>query len=314
MPQRLSWSNLVPGVIAFALVLAVAAGVLVFAGVGRIPGKKIKLYVLTDQARGVMRGTDVWLAGQKIGAVDGVEFLPASNDTLGRMVIVVSVRKADATAIRRDSRPQLRPGANIIAPIVVYLTAGTPGSPPVADGDTIRVEGQSDVEAATAKFTAVTADLKPMMADAKTVVSHVRNSSGTVGAILSGESRGQFAQLGARVSRLREKMFGARTSSGPAAVMARARIALARADSVRTLVASSNTSYGRFRRDSTLIGAIAGLRDEMAELRASMDTSQGTLGRSHSDSALTRSLASTRREMTILFDDIHRRPLHYLWF
>src|SRR5687768_2235362 len=124
MPQRISWSKLFPGLAALAAVLLIAAGVLRFAGVGRVRGEKIQLYVLADQARGVMQGTEVWLVGQKIGLVDNVTFQPPTTDSTARVVIVVRVRKRDAEQIRRDSDAQVRAGLNFIGPVVVYITAG----------------------------------------------------------------------------------------------------------------------------------------------------------------------------------------------
>src|SRR2546423_4839713 len=125
MPPRLSWRKLVPGLISLSVVLLAAISVLLFAGVGQIRGRKVRLYVLSDQARGVMRGTEVWLAGQKVGLVDGIDFRPPSNDTLGRVVITVSVRAREAQQIRQDSRAQIRTGTNIIGPVVVSLSTGS---------------------------------------------------------------------------------------------------------------------------------------------------------------------------------------------
>src|SRR5436190_16296543 len=79
MPARLSWRHLIPGIIALAAVAAVALGVAMFAGIGRMRGDTMTLYASESQARGVLRGTEVWLAGQKIGMVDGVSFQPPTT-------------------------------------------------------------------------------------------------------------------------------------------------------------------------------------------------------------------------------------------
>ena len=89
---------------------------------------------------------------------------------------------------------------------------------------------------------------------------------------------------------------------------------MARADSIRALVASPNTTLGRFRRDSTLFQTVAVVRDDLASLRASIDSANGTLSRLSGDSALMRSLSQARREMTALFDDLRRRPMQYINF
>lgn len=314
MPQRISWSNLFPGLAALAAVLLIAAGVLRFAGVGRIRGEKIQLYVLADQARGVMRGTEVWLVGQKIGLVDAIRFQPPTDDTTGRVVLVVRVRKRDAEQIRRDSDVQVRAGLNFIGPVVVYLTAGTPGSAAVREGDTLR-GAQSDFDLAGAKVTAATAELGPLMADARTIMARARDPKGTVGALRTEGVGQQLRELRARMARLRQGPFNGNGHSASAVgVLARTQVVFARVDSIRTLLSSPGSSFGRFRRDSSLSAAVAGVRDEIAAVRATLGESSGTLGRLEGDSALMRSMANAQREMTRLFDDIRRRPLRYVNF
>jgi phospholipid/cholesterol/gamma-HCH transport system substrate-binding protein len=327
MPSRLSWSKLLPGLVALAAVLSVAMGVLLFAGVGQIRGEKVHLLVLSDQARGVMRGTEVWLAGQKVGLVDGIEFRAPNEDTRARVVIAISVRAHDADRIRHDSHAQVRAGTSLIGPPVVYLSPGSPGVRGVREGDTLRAAAQSDMELATTRLNEASADIAPLMADARVVMSHLHDKNGTIGAMLGEGKDGNVAKLFARLARLREQtsngdVVSARSArAAPAAgmagasnVMLRARGALARVDSISALLASTSGSFGRFHRDSTLIQSVAGLRDELTELQARFDSAGGNANRLSTDSSLVRSVAESRRAMSRLFDDIRRRPLRYVHF
>ena len=314
MPLRTGWRQLIPGIIALAAVVGVAVGVLTFAGIGGVRGPTMHLYVVTNQARGVMHGTEVWLAGQKIGVVDGVSFRPPSSDTSARVVIAMTVRRRDAEQIRRDSRAEIRAGANIIGPVVVYITPGTPAVSRVADRDTLRGGAQSDVELAMEKLKTATQQIGPIMTDARVVMRSVRDPHGTVGALMTGgfANRGDVALLRRQLSSLGASLGSGDGARSRSMFFGRARVALARADSIRSLIASDQTSFGRFRRDSSLVGAIASVRDDLAGLRATMDTASGTLARLASDSALMRSVADARREMTALFDDVRKRPLRYI--
>lgn len=316
MPARLTWRRLLPGLISAAVIVGVTVGVLVFAGVGQVRGEKIRLYVLTNQAQGIMKGSDVWLAGQKIGTVEHIGFASPSADSGGRVVIAADVRKEDAEQIRRDSRVRVRSGANIIGPIVLYIEAGTAGSPAVTDGDTLRADVQSDVHVATEKLGEATKQIGPLTADARTVMARFRDPNGTIGAALRAGGGGEFARLRANVSRLmgHNALNGNGAPSPAAVVMVGARGALARADSIRVLLRSPNTSLGRFRRDSTLVLTVGSLRDELAALRMQLDSAEGTVGRFETDSAITRSIANAQREMALLFEDMRKRPLRYVNF
>jgi phospholipid/cholesterol/gamma-HCH transport system substrate-binding protein len=315
MPPRTSWRNLLPGIAAFAAVVLIAISVLVFAGVGKMRGEKARLYIMANQARGVLRGTEVWLAGQKIGVVDAIEFRAPSADTSARVVLVVSVRKRDVAQIRRDSRAQIRPGLNLIGPVVVYLAAGTPTSPALRDGDTLRAGAQSDFELAGAKLNTAMDDVRPLLADARVVMARVRDPNGTVGAVLSGGAVREWTTLRTRFAGFKAKMLdGGESLTRLPSVMARTQVALARVDSIRTLLNSPNSSYGRFRRDSSFGATVASVRDEIAHLRATLDDSSATLGRLKTDSALTKSIAVAQSELSELLRDIRRRPLHYVHF
>jgi hypothetical protein len=96
--------------------------------------------------------------------------------------------------------------------------------------------------------------------------------------------------------------------------MAGARGALARADSIRVLLDSPNTSLGRFRRDSTLMETVGAIREELALLRVRLDSAEGTVSRLETDSAITRSIANAQREMSLLFEDMRKRPSRYVNF
>jgi ABC-type transporter Mla subunit MlaD len=317
MPPRISWRNLLPGLIAIAALILLAVGVMVFAGVGRIRGEKMRLYVVTNQARGLMRGSDVWLEGQKVGVVDDVHFAPVASDSSARVVILITVKVRDAGSIRRDSRVQVRAGANIIGPVVVYIETGSPGIAAARDGDTLRARAQSDLELAGTKLEPALSNFPPIISNTRAVLGSVRDPDGTVGAALRERGGSDFARLRANVARLRERMAG---SSAGAGAMGRARLrshasaALARVDSIRTLVASTSSSYGRFRRDTSLAGTVAHARDELAQLRQRMDSADGTLARVSTDSALTRAVADAQREMAVLFADIRHRPMRYITF
>jgi len=230
-------------------------------------------------------------------------------------VIVVTVRAQDAKQIRRNSSAQVRAGTSIIGPAVVYLTAGTPRSPTVRNGDTLRAHAQTDLEVAGAKLDSVTTDFAPMMADAHVVFARIRDTSGTIGAMLHEGPSGKISTLRTRFVQLREQTFGGEVDlSGRANLATRMRSALARVDSVRALLASPRSSFGRFRRDSTLGSTVAALRDELTVLQITVDSADGNVKRFKSDSALTRSVEDSRRAMSQLFDDIRRRPFHYVHF
>jgi hypothetical protein len=204
----------------------------------------------------------------------------------------------------------------VIGAAVVYLSSGSPGAPPLRDRDTIRAKPQADVEGTTAQLDAVTKEFPTIVGNVKALREELGSTQGTAGAMLNDgqDRRGALQRLGAQVSRVRRRVtnghgsLGGATSGGAGE---RARLVLARADSVRALLASANTSLGRFRRDSTLAAAIADIRDEAAAARTALATSSGTAGRVLHDSAVFDALADVHREMASLVADLEKHPLRY---
>jgi hypothetical protein len=97
-------------------------------------------------------------------------------------------------------------------------------------------------------------------------------------------------------------------------LMARAQSAMARADSIRQLVSSGETSIGRFRRDSTLLRQVADARAELSIVQALLAEPRGTAGRVLADSAAQQELARLNREMGLLFEDVKKNPMRYIAF
>lgn len=312
MAPRLTWSRLVPGIVTTGVLAVATVAVLMYSSVGRISGDTVRIYVATNSAHGVMRGTEVWLSGQKVGVVDDVRFRPVSADTTGRVIIAFDVRASDAHLIRHDSDVRIRAGASIIGPIVVYVSAGTPTSPSVRNGDTLVAAHQTDMGDAMRRLGDATKELRPMMTDARTVMSQARSRNGTIGAFVQSGAGDEITGLRAQVSALREQFGG--SGSPRTEFMSSAKGALARVDSIRVLLRSEQNSLGRFRRDTSFGRTLASVRDEVARLRSRMEETNGTLGRFAADSAIQHALASAQSELTLLMEDVRKRPLRYIAF
>ena len=126
---------------------------------------------------------------------------------------------------------------------------------------------------------------------------------------------GLGARVGAIMGSLRNRRGTlGRAMSGEGELVARAKLAMARADSVQQLLGSSETSLGRFRRDSTLAATIGDIQNELSIVGALLAEPRGTAGRMVQDSAIVAGVAEVRREMSALLADVKKRPFRYLSF
>ena len=317
MARRLSWSDVRGGLIACGVLAIAAVAIVRFSRVGALHGDTFLLYATVGDATGVMKGSEVWLSGQKIGKITDIRFRsPASSDTLQRVVIEMKILSRHRDALRRDAVGQIRSGGSFIGPPVVYVAPGTSNGAPIRDGDTLRIRSAPDFSRATAQLSMAAQDVPVIMGNVKVLRAELKATRGTMGAFMNGPAMGELARTKVRVGQLRDQPGGGGTAgkvmNGDLAI--RTRRVMARADSVRALVASPNTSLGRFRRDSTLITEVGDIREELTQLRAQLDSPDGTVGRFALDSAITLQLAAAQQQMTLLFADIRKHPLRYLSF
>ena len=317
MARRLVWADVRGGLLALLALVAISVATLKYARVGALHGDRIRLYARAGEARGIMKGSEVWLLGQKVGLVNDVRFQsPSASDTSGRLLVVMEVQTQYLDALRRDAVAQIRPGGSMIGAVVVYLNPGTAGAPPIRDGDTIRTSPQADIEGATARFGAAAKDLPAILGNVRALRAELQATEGTAGALLHEENAatGQLKSSGTQLARLRTRVGAARGSVSrltDGTLGARASLALSRVDSIRTLLASPSGSVGRFRRDSTLMKDVADIQAELAQVRAAVGESRGTAGRVLHDSAVFSALGDVQREMSLLVADMKKHPLRY---
>ena len=316
MARRLSWSDVRGGLLACLVIVVTAVAILTFMRVGALHGDTFPLYAIVGEARGVTKGSEVWLSGQKIGKITDIKFrAPGSTDTSSRILISMAVLEEHRHAIHRDAVAQIRSGGSIIGPAVVYMSPGTPRAASLQPGDTVHTLRQADVEGATAQFAGAAREFPAIMANVRALRAELQTSDGTAGAFMNGAGLGELRRARTQTSLVMGRLAGRGGSIGPimrGGLTARAGRTLARVDSVRALLASPNASIGRFRRDSTLLHEVGDIRDELTVVRAALDESRGTAGRVLHDSALTDALGQAEREMTLLFADIKKHPRRYL--
>jgi ABC-type transporter Mla subunit MlaD len=315
MPRRLAWSDVRGGLVACVVLVVAAVAILRFSRVGALHGDTFPLYATVGDASGVMKGSEVWLSGQKIGKITDISFRsPRNADTLHRVAIEMEVLSRYADAMRRDAVGQIRSGGSFIGPAVIYLSPGTAKGAPIQPGDTIRIASAPDFSRATAQLSTAARELPAIMGNVQVLRAELQSTRSTMGALMSGNGMSQLSEAKVRVQKLRGSLDGGGTAgrvmSGDLA--GRARHVMARADSVKLLLSSPNTSLGRFRRDSTLLTEVGAIRAELTLLRAQLDSPDGTIGRFARDSAITLQLAEAQNQMTLLFADIKKHPLRYL--
>jgi len=320
MARRIEWTELGFGIVATLAVATLAVLILVFGRVGQLHGKKFTLYITTTAARGLIRGSEVWLDGQRVGEVTGIDFIPPDKDGKDRLILKLHVLEHTRPNIRLNSRVQVRAGGTLLGDQVVDLASGTLDKRAVTEHDTLRAIDQKDMEGLTSDAALAAKQFPGIIENVKLLGAELRSAEGTLGALGLDHGRTtNFRPIRARTKRLIDGLMDA---GGTLDLMLHdsetwrtaAAEALGSADSIRALVFSNDHSLGRFRRDSTLLRDVQRVRDELAKMQAVADSGTGTVGRFRSDSAIVLAIGRSRMSLDSLFADMKRHPFRYIAF
>lgn len=315
MAREHTWSELRLGVISAAAIVVIIVLTLLFARVGGIHGKKVTLYVVTDDATGILSGTEVWLAGQKTGLVKKIEFRPPSVDTTQRLLVKLEMLKSALPQIRTDSWAQIRAGGSLVSTPVVYISAGSARFPQLHDGDTIRTRESSKIGDLASDITDVAPKIKGLATEVGLLNEKISQPTGTIGNFRT-YGIPALPEFGGTMSRLSAKTRGNGTIGLAMRrnLMGRASRVMAQTDSIRALMASDKSSLGRFKKDTTLMTKAKGVMAELDTLSGLMSDPVGRIAAAHPDSALSRELARNRVLLDSLMKDVKKHPLRYISF
>jgi hypothetical protein len=315
MPRQLHWRELTGGIIAAAVIAMITLAILLFARVGALHGKQVTLYIVSDEAPGVLAGTEVWLSGQKVGLVADVSFRPPSTDTMERVLITTDFLKEALPNVRRDSYAHIRPAGNLMGAPVVSISAGTVTSPALHDRDTIFTRPHKVIARLSDEVGTIAPEMAALGAATKVLNDMTSRPVGTIGNYRA-NGLPDLPDIGAGMSSLNERVTRngtiARAMRGD--LRLRATRAISAADSIRTLIGSNRGSIGRFRRDTTLVTSANHVLAEVDTLRALFTNPVGTIAAAHSDSALTRQLDQTHILLAALIRDAKSHPMRYIRF
>src|ERR1700742_2009325 len=167
MAHQTRWKDLTIGLISVGAIVVAAVLILTYGRVGSLHGKTFTLYVTTSSARGVIRGTEVWLDGQKVGLVRDVDFRPPSTDRKERLVLALNIVQDAQPHIRLDTKVQVRAGATLIGDQVVYMNSGSAKMRGVNEGDTIHSREQADFENVSSDFASASREFPGIIENVK---------------------------------------------------------------------------------------------------------------------------------------------------
>ncbi len=269
-----------------------------------------ELVVVLPSGSGLRPGDDVWVAGVNAGTIGSIAVLAPGRDTTPRVAAVVAVRTGVRSQIRRDSKVRLT-SEKLVGPALIEIVPGSPGSPVLQPGDTLRLQQNLAPAELMKRAAAVRSSLDSLLAEAAPLRGRLARSLGRYARVAgrAGAARRDMAALmgglrGGPLQRFLADTTRAELGRTLRAVERKVSEAQARATRFET---SSAPERRRLRQD------LARVSVRLDSVRAMLGDSLGTLHRLRADSALIHAMATTRASLDSLITESKKNPLRYFF-
>jgi phospholipid/cholesterol/gamma-HCH transport system substrate-binding protein len=277
--------------------------------------RRYELVTFLPSAPGLREGGSVTLAGQLVGTVKKIEFLPVDDDTTSTLRLTLRVDRALREQIRRDSEARLRT-MGLLGDKVLDISPGTPRFAVLEPGDTVRAALSLDYEAVLARAAGAVDDVLGLTRDLRVISSGLARGQGTMGQLLT--NRAMYDQLTAAMARANSLFAGLQNPNGTFGRMLndptlyqRLTSAVTSLDSTLLAVHSSQGSMGRLLRDTTLYTNLVGISQGADSLVRMLNNQNGLLGKLATDETLYDQLNKLVSDLSAMLGDVRREPRRY---
>jgi phospholipid/cholesterol/gamma-HCH transport system substrate-binding protein len=281
---------------------------------------RYELVTLVTSGLGLREGAPVTLAGQRIGQVKEIAFIPIERKTDDHnLAIILAINEDVRDQIRADSRALLRT-QGLLGDKFVDIAPGSAAAAILQPGDTMASEQSIDVDQFLAEASVTLDAANGIVADLRAVTSAVATGEGTLGRFVMDESL--YSQMLSATSRLEGTLSMLNDADGTfgrllrdPALYNRLNSAVARVDSLGAAVLDGRGSLGRLvSSDSlydSLLGAARGAESTMTGLTdfvTDINASDGSLRRLMADPALYDQFLKAVVDLQSLITAIRENP------
>lgn len=174
--------SVIVGIFVFLGLIFLVLGILVIGNLNETFKRKIEVITLFDDVGGLQVGNNIWFSGVKIGSISDLQFY-AQN----KVKVVMKIEKKSQPFIHKDAFVKLG-SDGLIGNKILIIYDGTPESPSVHNGDTLRVEKTFSSEEMINTLQENNKNLSSITSDLKVITSRIANGEGSIGKMLTDDA------------------------------------------------------------------------------------------------------------------------------
>ena len=321
--EGLTWSQVRVGVVMALAVLVLIMSIFMVGKLLNLFAKRYTLVTVVPSAAGLPAGAPVTLAGQRIGQVAGIQFIPMGRKVDNNNILIrLAIAREIAPQIRRDSRAMFRT-QGLLGDKYIDISPGSLTVPALQAGDTVVMLPATDFDVLLANAGSALDSARLMITDLRTMTRGIASGKGTLGKLVNDDA--MYANANQAMAQLRTTLAAVNDPNGSMgrmlhdpAMYNRMVSAIARVDSLGGMIAGGQGSLGKLlTRDDVYNGllgtvsradsAVAGL----AGISRSFNSGNGSLQRLMSDPGLYDQFLKAVVDLQTLVNDVRQQPKKY---
>jgi phospholipid/cholesterol/gamma-HCH transport system substrate-binding protein len=314
--STLTWDQLRVGLVIAVAVAVVAVALYKLGQSANLFSKRYTLIAYLADANGLRQGGSVMVAGQLVGSVEKIDFLPVDADTTRNLKLTLKIDEGIREQIRRDSRGKLRT-LGLLGDKVFDITPGTPRTQPLVEGDTVSVTPALDYEAVIAQASSAVTDMVALTRDMRTLTSGIVRGEGTIGQLVT--NRALYDQLNGTLGRANAMLARFQNPNGTVGRLLEDPTmynklvgVISSTDSLVMSINRSQGTAGLLLRDTTLYRNMVGITRSADSLMRTLNSGQGTVGKLLSDQTLYDQLNKLVVDLGLIIADMRKDPSRYM--
>lgn len=312
------------GVVVIVALLLLAYSVYQVGRLFDVFAPRYQLITLVESSAGLIEGAPVTLAGQRIGQVAEIGFIPVDRRVGGaNLYLRLSINETLREQIREDSEASLRT-QGLLGDRFVDITPGSSRFAVLDPGDTIPSRPALDFEEVMQTAATTLAEVQGVVGDLQVMTRSLAAGEGTMGALLADDRL--YERMTVASTELAGLLATINRSDGTVGRMIRdpslyqrMNATLARLDSIGVAILQGEGSLGRLLREDELYDGLIGVVDRadsavlgVQGLVAGVGDAEGTLARLIEDPALYDQFLRTIVDLQGLIAEIRANPEPFL--
>ena len=311
----ITWDQLKVGAVILVAILIMIVAIFKLGQSAKLFTKRYHLIAFVPQTAGLREGSQVTVAGQLVGAVKAIDFLPVDMDTAKNLKITVEVDQSVSDQVRRDSKATLRT-LGLLGDKVFDISPGTPRFRTLHEGDTLTLANALDYEAVLKQASGTLYKVDSITGNMQRLVNGVSRGEGTIGQLVT--SRSLYDQLNSTLGTTNTLMVRLQNPRGTVGRLLddpqlynNLNRVLGSADTVVAQITSSQGSFGKLLRDDQLYVRLVSSVATLDSLVTTMNQGKGTVSKMFTDQELYNRILSTVTELNTVLTDVRRDPRRY---